>query len=152
MKRLLLAAAMLALAACSSAEVKAIDGIAATNARFEQTFNAGDAAGLAGLYTAGAVVMAPGYLRIRGRRAIQGLWQRFFDAGDRYRPQDAGAGDRRQQRERVRHLLDQRAGRQGRQGDVDVDVKIHRVVAEERRGLAPQPRYLEQRSGRVKWL
>jgi len=81
MTRFLLAATMLALAACSSAEVKAIDGIAATNARFEQAFNAGDAAGLAGLYTAGAVVMAPGYQRIRGRRAIQGLWQRFFDAG-----------------------------------------------------------------------
>lgn len=59
MKRFLLAVALLALAGCASAEVEAVDGIAATNARFEETFNAGDAAGLAGLYTAGAVVMAP---------------------------------------------------------------------------------------------
>ncbi len=81
MKRFLLAVALLVLAGCASAEVEAVDGIAATNARFEETFNAGDAAGLAGLYTAGAVVMAPNYRRIRGRRAIQGLWQRFFDAG-----------------------------------------------------------------------
>ena len=81
MKRFLMAAAMLALAACASGEVKGVEGIAATNARFEAAFNAGDAAGLADLYTAGAVVMAPNYRRIRGRRAIQGLWQRFFDAG-----------------------------------------------------------------------
>ncbi len=81
MTRFLLALALLALAGCSSAEVRAVDGIAATNARFEAAFNQGDAAGLAGLYTAGAVVMAPNYQRIRGRRAIQGLWQRFFDAG-----------------------------------------------------------------------
>jgi len=81
MTRFILAVALLALAGCSSAEVKAVDGIAATNARFEAAFKQGDAAGLAGLYTAGAVVMAPNYQRIRGRRAIQGLWQRFFDAG-----------------------------------------------------------------------
>ncbi len=40
---LALALALLALAGCSSAEVRAVDGIAATNARFEETFNAGDA-------------------------------------------------------------------------------------------------------------
>ena len=80
MKRILLALAMVALAGCESAEVGATDGIAETNARFEAAFERGDAAGLAKLYTAGAVIMAPNYRRIRGRRAIEGLWQRFFDA------------------------------------------------------------------------
>ena len=81
MKRFLIAVAMLALAGCETAGVESIEGIAATSARFEAAFNKGDAAGLAKLYTADAVVMAPNYARIRGRRAIQGLWQRFFDAG-----------------------------------------------------------------------
>ena len=33
-----------------------------------------------GLYSFGFTQMPPNYQRIRGRRAIQGLWQRFFDA------------------------------------------------------------------------
>jgi len=81
MKRFLIVVVMLALAGCASGEFEAVEGIAATNARFEEAFDAGDAAGLADLYTAGGVLMAPNYRRIRGRRAIQGLWQRFFDAG-----------------------------------------------------------------------
>jgi uncharacterized protein (TIGR02246 family) len=73
-------AALLAVVGCTTTEVKGMEGVAATNAKFEAAFNAGDAAGVAALYTAEAVVMAPNYARIRGRRAIQGLWQKFFDA------------------------------------------------------------------------
>ncbi len=80
MKRLLMVAvAVLALAGCETRGAKAIEGVAATSSRFEEAFNAGDAAAVAALYTAEAVVMAPNYARIRGRRAIQGFWQRFFD-------------------------------------------------------------------------
>jgi uncharacterized protein (TIGR02246 family) len=75
------AAALLALAGCTASEVKGLQGIAATNAEFETIFNKGDAASLAKLYTADAVLMAPNYERIKGRRAIEGLWQNFFDAG-----------------------------------------------------------------------
>ena len=84
MKRFLIvaaAAALLALAGCETTEVEGVAGIAATNAQFEAAFNRGDAEGLAKLYTADAIVMAPNYGRIHGRQAIAGLWQQFFDAG-----------------------------------------------------------------------
>jgi uncharacterized protein (TIGR02246 family) len=80
MKRFVVILAFLALAGCETRGVKATDGITTTKARFEEAFNAGDAAGVAALYTTGAVVMAPNYARITGRRAIQGMWQNFFDA------------------------------------------------------------------------
>jgi uncharacterized protein (TIGR02246 family) len=81
MKRFAMVLALLALAACANPAVKGTESIKAANTRFEEAFNAADAEGIAALYTADAVLMAPNYERIRGRRAIQGLWQRFFDAG-----------------------------------------------------------------------
>ena len=81
MKRFLMAIALLALAGCAPTGVQGVAGVAATSAEFEAAFNQGDAAGLAKLYTADTILMAPNYGRIRGRRAVAGLWQRFFDAG-----------------------------------------------------------------------
>jgi uncharacterized protein (TIGR02246 family) len=81
MKRFLIAVAFLVLTGCATSDVEGLNAIAATNAEFEAEYNRGDAAGLAELYTADAILMAPNNGRIKGRRAIQGLWQRFFDAG-----------------------------------------------------------------------
>ncbi len=80
MKRfLMVVVALMALAGCETRGAKAIEGVAATSSRFEEAFDAGDAAAVAALCTAEVVVMASNYARIRGRRAIQGFWQRFFD-------------------------------------------------------------------------
>jgi uncharacterized protein (TIGR02246 family) len=81
MKKFLMAMALLALAACENTMAQGLTGINATNAEFQAAFNRGDAPGLAKLYTADSLLMAPNYGRIKGRRAIEGLWQNFFDAG-----------------------------------------------------------------------
>lgn len=73
--------ALLALMGCETTEVRGLGGVAATSAQFRVAFNQGDAEGLSKLYTADAILMAPNYGRIRGRRAVGELWQRFFDAG-----------------------------------------------------------------------
>ena len=80
MKRLLVVLALLAPTGCETVRGTAPDEFAAANARFEAAFNAGDAAGLAALYTEDAILMAPNVVRLEGRPAIQDLWQRFFDA------------------------------------------------------------------------
>jgi uncharacterized protein (TIGR02246 family) len=81
MKRFLMVIALLALAGCQTTEVDTLGGVAATNAQFATAFNQGDAEGLSQLYTTDAIVMAPNYARVNGRRAIAEFWQRFFDAG-----------------------------------------------------------------------
>ena len=50
-------------------------------AKFIAAFNAGDAAGVAGLYTDDAAIFPPGGERIDGRAAIQAFWQGAIDSG-----------------------------------------------------------------------
>jgi uncharacterized protein (TIGR02246 family) len=47
----------------------------------EKCVRAGDARGMAGLYTENATLLPPGQPAITGRQNIQGFWQAFFDAG-----------------------------------------------------------------------
>ena len=76
---------MLAVCAAIALPVAAFAGaaeeIAVRSEMFEAAFNAGDAAGVAALYTEDAVIMAPDTPRMDGRAAVQGLWQGFIDAG-----------------------------------------------------------------------
>ncbi|HUF57551.1 MAG TPA: SgcJ/EcaC family oxidoreductase, partial [Thermohalobaculum sp.] len=48
---------------------------------FEQAFNAGDAAAVAAFYTEDAVALPPGAPMVRGREAIQAMWQGAIDGG-----------------------------------------------------------------------
>ena len=48
---------------------------------FEQAFNAGDAAAVAAFYTEDAVALPPGGPMVRGRDAIQEMWQGAIDGG-----------------------------------------------------------------------
>ena len=50
-------------------------------AKFVAAFNAGDAAGVAGLYTDDAAIFPPGGERIDGRAAIQAFWQGAIESG-----------------------------------------------------------------------
>jgi uncharacterized protein (TIGR02246 family) len=43
--------------------------------KFAQAFNAGDAAGVAALYTDEAVILPPGVEMMKGRTAIQAFWK-----------------------------------------------------------------------------
>ena len=43
--------------------------------KFAQAFNAGDAAGVADLYTEDAVILPPGAEMMKGRTAIQAFWK-----------------------------------------------------------------------------
>ena len=61
----------------------AATGIAETSERFEAAYNAGDAAGMAELYTEGGALLPPGAVRIDGREGIAALWQGYMDAGVR---------------------------------------------------------------------
>lgn len=83
MKTFVFAAALTALSAC--AEIEEVPdpaaGIAASSIVFETTFNSGDAAGLAAIYTADAALLPPDMAQIDGREGIQALWQSFMDAG-----------------------------------------------------------------------
>ena len=45
-----------------------------------ESLNAGDAAGVAALYTDDAVLLPPDEARVDGREGIQGAWQKFIDA------------------------------------------------------------------------
>lgn len=80
-----LAFALLFIAGCAAppqdntAEARA--GIEATNAQFMAALSAGDAAGLAALYTEDAQVMPPNSEIVSGRAAVQETFQGFIDAG-----------------------------------------------------------------------
>lgn len=77
-----LLAVALIVAGCVTTETAVpTESIVAASDRFEAAFNAGDAAGLAALYTSDAIVMPPNMERITGRDRIRALWQNFFDAG-----------------------------------------------------------------------
>ena len=82
MKTFVFAAALTALSACAAMEEgpDPAAGIAASSTAFEATFNSGDAAGLAALYTADAALLPPDMAQIDGREGIQALWQSFMDA------------------------------------------------------------------------
>ena len=49
--------------------------IQSLNDKFAQAFNAGDAAGVAALYTDEAVILPPGAEMMKGRSAIQAFWK-----------------------------------------------------------------------------
>lgn len=55
--------------------------LAATNTSFEQAWAKGDAAAVAGLYTADAMLLPPNSPMVRGRDAIQQLWTAFLGSG-----------------------------------------------------------------------
>lgn len=57
------------------------DLIAAANEKFMATFKAGDAAGMATLYTEDGQVMPPNSDFVRGHETIQGFWQAIMDMG-----------------------------------------------------------------------
>ena len=63
----------------TSTEVR--DAIAAANEDFMATFNQGDAAGLAALYTERGQLLPPNSDFLTGRRAIQAFWQGAMDMG-----------------------------------------------------------------------
>ena len=83
MKSFVFAAALTALSACAVTDEGSdpAAGIAASNTNFEATFNSGDAAGLAALYTVDAALFPPDMAQIDGREGIQALWQSFIDGG-----------------------------------------------------------------------
>jgi uncharacterized protein (TIGR02246 family) len=56
---------------------------AATNHRFEQAFNRGDAAAVAALYTENATLLPPGADLMTGRQAAQSFWQATYGSGAR---------------------------------------------------------------------
>ena len=55
--------------------------IEAANAKFMELFSAGDAAGLAALYTEDGMILPPNSDFVKGTEAIQGFWQAVFDMG-----------------------------------------------------------------------
>jgi uncharacterized protein (TIGR02246 family) len=74
----LAASIMLLTASCAqdqSGDVRA--AIEATTAQWQQSFNAGDAAGIAALYTADGQLLPPGAATISGRDDIEAFWQGF---------------------------------------------------------------------------
>ena len=54
---------------------------AATNHRFEQAFNRGNAAAVAALYTENATLLPPGADLMTGRQAAQSFWQATYGSG-----------------------------------------------------------------------
>ena len=83
MKTFVFVAALTALSACAAIEEMPdpAAGIAASNIVLEATFNSGDAAGMAAIYTEDAALLPPDMAQIDGREGIQALWQSFMDAG-----------------------------------------------------------------------
>lgn len=57
------------------------EAIAAANAAFAKSFNAGDAAAVASHYTEDASVLPPGANRADGRAAIEAFWKGAIDGG-----------------------------------------------------------------------
>lgn len=77
--RSLLAVGILALSLPALADDT--DDIKAQLSSFEEVFNAGDAAGVAALYTEDAIAMPPGGGMVEGREAIEAMWQGALDDG-----------------------------------------------------------------------
>lgn len=75
---LLLASALLAGPAMADSVKEEID---TSLAKFSAAFNAGDAAGVAALYTEDGVLLPPGAERSEGRKGVQDFWQGLIDAG-----------------------------------------------------------------------
>jgi uncharacterized protein (TIGR02246 family) len=65
----------------TSAAADAAAAIEEANTQFESAFNAGDAASLADLYTADAVLLPPESEQVEGTEAIRAYWQAGIDAG-----------------------------------------------------------------------
>ena len=59
------------------------DGIAATNAKFMDTFNRGDGAGMGELYTENGQLLPPNSDIVSGHSAISAFWQVAMDMGIR---------------------------------------------------------------------
>jgi uncharacterized protein (TIGR02246 family) len=57
------------------------NAINAANEVFVATYNRGDAAGLAALYTEDGQMLAPNAPLMTGREAVQGFWQAVMDMG-----------------------------------------------------------------------
>jgi uncharacterized protein (TIGR02246 family) len=57
------------------------NAIDAANSIFVATYNRGDAAGLAALYTEDGQMLAPNAPLMAGREAVQGFWQAVMDMG-----------------------------------------------------------------------
>ena len=73
---------LLALGACTEpVEVDYVAEIIAANDAFETHFNAGDAAGVASLYTDDAILLPPGSPAVTGNEATTALWQAVLDSG-----------------------------------------------------------------------
>jgi ketosteroid isomerase-like protein len=82
MRRLLVVLALIALALPVRAQSRDAErAIAASNERFESTFAAGDAIGMAAFYTADGEVLAPNLPPFVGQAAIQAFWQAGFAQG-----------------------------------------------------------------------
>jgi ketosteroid isomerase-like protein len=74
--------ALLCVVLWTSARAESVrDVISAAEARWVKLYNAKDAAGLAKLYTADALRLAPDASRVQGRMAIQAQLQKEFDDG-----------------------------------------------------------------------
>ncbi len=60
---------------------KVHEAIVAANKNFMATFNRGDAAGMAALYTGNGQVLPPNSDFVTGKQAIQMFWQAIMDMG-----------------------------------------------------------------------
>ena len=64
-----------------SVSTEVVDALAASNEKFMETFNRGDAAGLADLYTENGQLLPTGSDFVTGTVAIQAFWQGAMDMG-----------------------------------------------------------------------
>ena len=81
---LLICAAILAGTTATAASAQssgARAAVEAAGAQFSAAFKAGNAAGMAVLYTEDAIAFPPNSQAVRGRAAIQKLWQDFINSG-----------------------------------------------------------------------
>lgn len=78
------------------------DTIQRNNEVFAQAYNAGDAAGVAALYTEDAVILPPGAEMAEGREAIAEFWQGAIDSG--MKDLKLEAGDVEEQGDAVREI------------------------------------------------
>ncbi len=78
-----LALALLLIGGCASRDstTEARAGVEASNAQFMAAVSQGDAAGVAACYTEDTQLLPPNGEMVRGRKAVQGVFQGFIDAG-----------------------------------------------------------------------